>query len=264
MQGSGLGAIADQNVKLLNGRGQVRQEQARAADNGSGQVWDFADVIYNNLGQVTQQSRAYRSGQTPQLSTATYDALGRTTRVTAPDGSVTETYYNEKDFDPSDGYVPQRPSVASTAPGETTLVRDAWGRERWGRTDAQGRLVEVVEPNPSGSGSVMEAGALVTTYTYNTLGNLIQTNQGVQIRSFKYDSLGRLDRTEACRNQRHPERCGSISARGRWNVERRLYLRRPLESDLAHRRARREDDLQLQQRSAQSLAIRFLGHQWLR
>ena len=97
--GAGISAIADQNVKLLNGRGQVRQEQARAADNGSSQVWDFADVIYDNLGQVLQQSQPYRGGQTPQLSTAIYDALGRTTRVTAPDGSVTETYYNEKDFD---------------------------------------------------------------------------------------------------------------------------------------------------------------------
>jgi RHS repeat-associated protein len=190
--GPGVSAIADQNVKLLNGRGQVRQEQARAANNGLNQVWDFADVIYNNLGQVSQQSRPYRSGQTPQLSTAIYDALGRTTRVKAPDDSVTETYYNEKDFDTSDSYVPQRPTVASSAPGETTLVRDAWGRERWGRTDVQGRLVEVVEPNPSGSGSVSEAGALVTTYTYNTLGNLIQVNQGGQTRSFKYDSLGRL------------------------------------------------------------------------
>jgi RHS repeat-associated protein len=73
-----------------------------------------------------------------------------------------------------------------------TLVRDPWGRERWGRTDAQGRLVEVVEPNPSGSGSVFEAGALLTTYAYNTLGNLIQVTQGAQTRSFKYDSLGRL------------------------------------------------------------------------
>ncbi len=112
--------------------------------------------------------------------------------MTAPDGSVTETYYNERDFDPDDSYVPQRPTVASSAPGETTLVRDAWGRERWGRTNAEGRLVEVVEPNPSSSGSVMEAGALVTTYTYNTQGNLIQVNQQAQTRSFKYDSLGRL------------------------------------------------------------------------
>src|SRR5205814_51803 len=149
-------------------------------------------TIYNNLGQVYQQSRPYRYGsETAVYSTAAYDALGRATRVTAPDGSVTETYYNEKDFDTSDSYTPTRPSVASSAAGETTLVRDPWGRERWGRTDASGRLVEVVEPNPSGNGSVASSG-LLTTYAYNTLGNLVTITQGDQTRSFAYDSVGRL------------------------------------------------------------------------
>ena len=94
--------------------------------------------------------------------------LGRTTRVTAPDGSANETYYNEKDFDVIDSYTPVRPSVAQVVAGETTLVRDAWGRERWSRTDAQGRLVEVDEPAPLGSGSVA-TGGLLTAYSYNTL-----------------------------------------------------------------------------------------------
>jgi RHS repeat-associated protein len=179
--------IAAQNVKLLNGRGQVRQEQALGA-NG---VWDFVDATYDNLGRVLQQSRPYRNGDTLQWTTIAYDSLGRTTRVTAPDGSVSETYYNERDFDTIDSYTPVRPNVSQTAAGDTTLVRDAWGRERWGRTDSQGRLVEVVEPNPSGTGSVA-TGGLVTTYSYNTLGNLTATNQDVQTRSFKYDSLGRL------------------------------------------------------------------------
>jgi RHS repeat-associated protein len=180
--------IADQNVKLLNGRGQVRQEKALGA-NG---VWDLVDTIYDSMGRVSQQSRPYRSGDTPLLTSVAYDALGRTTRMTAPDGSVTETYYNEIDFDLNDGYSPTRPNVVSaSAPGETTLVRDAWGRERWGRTDAQGRLVEVVEPNPSGNGSVA-TGGLLTTYGYDTLGNLTAVAQGAQTRAFKFDSLGRL------------------------------------------------------------------------
>jgi RHS repeat-associated protein len=182
------GAVADQNIKLLNGRGQVRQEKALGANS----VWDLVDTIYDSMGRVSQQSRPYRSGDTPLLISVAYDALGRTTRMTAPDSSVSETYYNEIDFDLNDGYSPTRPNVVSaSAPGETTLVRDAWGRERWGRTDAQGRLVEVVEPNPSGNGSVA-TGGLVTTYSYNTLGNLTGVAQGAQTRSFKYDSLGRL------------------------------------------------------------------------
>ena len=170
--------IAQQNTKLLNGRGQVRQEKALSAAN----VWDFVDVAYDNMGRVSQQSRPYRTGGTVQWSTRAYDALSRVISIQAPDGSTTQTFYNED----------TKPSNASDAPGETMRLRDAWGRERWGRTDAQKRLVEVVEPDPSGSGSVFDPGTLVTTYTYNTLGNLIATNQDAQTRSFRYDSLGRL------------------------------------------------------------------------
>lgn len=171
------GGIADQNVKLLNGRGQMRQEQALGANN----VWDYVDQAFDNMGQVSQQTRPYRSGETQQWTAMTYDALGRTRTVTAPDGSVTQTFYNEA----------TRPSVASNSPGETTRMQDAWGRERWGRTNASGRLVEVVEPNPDGNGSV-DSNGMVTTYTYDNLAKLTQINQGSQTRSFKYDSLGRL------------------------------------------------------------------------
>ena len=190
-------AIAGRTVKLLNGNGQVRQEKALSAINGQQEIWDAVDTVFDNLGQVFQQSRPYQvGGSSPVFSTAAYDVLGRGTRMTAADGSVTETYYNERDFDTNDGYVPQRPDVASSEAGETTLVRDAWGRERWARTDASGRLVEVVEPNPNGNGSVA-TGGLVTRYAYNTLGILITVNsmagaQVEQTRSFNYDSLGRL------------------------------------------------------------------------
>ncbi|HKV35771.1 MAG TPA: RHS repeat-associated core domain-containing protein [Pyrinomonadaceae bacterium] len=172
------GAIADQNVKYLNGRGTVRQEKAL----GVGGVWDIVDTTYDSMGQVTQQTRPYRTGETPQATVTTYDALGRTKTVTSPDGSVTQSFYNEA----------ARPSVASANPGESMRVQDAWGRERWARTDSSGRLVEVVEPDPNGSGSVATNG-LVTTYGYNVLGNMTSLNQGPsQSRSFKYDSLNRL------------------------------------------------------------------------
>src|SRR6185295_988801 len=108
-------------------------------------------------GQLTQQTKPYRVGaESPLSSTVAYDALGRAYSVTAPDGSVTETFYNET----------TRPDAASSSQGETTRVKDAWGRERWGRTDASGRLVEVVEPSPNGNGLVATAG-LLTTYAYN-------------------------------------------------------------------------------------------------
>ena len=167
---------ADEKVRYLNGRGQVRQVKALGANS----VWDFVDTVYNNMGQVSQQTLPYRSGETLQWTTTAYDAQGRATSVTAPDGSVTQTFYNEVN----------RPDVASSAPGETTRIQDAWGRERWGRADAAGRLVEVVEPIFWGNGSV--SAGMATTYTYNTLGDLIQIDQGAQTRRFKHDSLRRL------------------------------------------------------------------------
>ena len=180
--------MADQTVKLINGHGQVRQEKALGANN----IWDYVDTTYDSMGRVSQQTRPYRSGDTPSSTSIAYDALGRATRAIAPDGSVTETYYNEIDFDLNDGYSPTRPDVVNAnAPGDTTLVRDAWGRERWARSDAQGRMVEVVEPNPTGNGSVATGGFL-TTYSYNTLSSLVGVTQNAQTRSFKYDSFGRL------------------------------------------------------------------------
>ena len=171
------GGIAEQRVKLLNGRSQVRQEQARGASG----VWDLSDFAYDSMGQLSQQSRPYRSGDTIQWTTFAYDALGRGTVITSPDGSVSQTFYNEA----------SRPSVASSTPGETRRVQDAWGRERWGRLDALGQLVEVVEPDPNGSGSVASNG-MVTTYAYNPLGKITTVTQGSQTRLFKYDSLGRV------------------------------------------------------------------------
>ncbi|MDQ3686646.1 MAG: DUF4214 domain-containing protein [Acidobacteriota bacterium] len=207
------GAVAEHNVRYLNGRGQVRREEALGANN----VWDVVETKYDVFGRVWQQSRPYRDGQEgPRWGETAYDALGRVQSVRAPDGSLAQNFYNES----------TRPGGASGEPGQTMRMVDAWARERWGRTDAQNRLVEVVEPQRRGSGAVVggggsggrmasggtnspskgrrppkdivplrhgtEALGQVTTYQYNTLGDLVETVQGPQTRRFRYDSLGRL------------------------------------------------------------------------
>jgi RHS repeat-associated protein len=178
---SATGTIATKSTSQLNGRGQVRSVEALGANN----VSDFVDTQYDVLGRVWKQSRPYRDTETKQLTTYTYDALGRTTKVEAPDGSTTEASFNEAG----------RPGAATadsdTAHGQTTKVKDAWGRERWGRTNALGQLVEVVEPNAGGLGLVADGGYL-TKYSYYPLGNLKETTQGTQVRKFKYDAVGRL------------------------------------------------------------------------
>lgn len=134
------------------------------------------------------------------LSEIAYDALGRITRIRAPDGSEVQSLYNE----------PTRPSGASVSPGQTVRTVDAWGRERWTLTDALGRLVGVVEPNPAGSGSVFEPGHVGTRYSYNGFGQVVAVLNGPQVRSFRYDSLGRLT------HQSLPEKLGTLNDKGEY------------------------------------------------
>ena len=93
-------------------------------------------------------------------------ALNRPIQTVSPDGSVVTRAY-----DPTD------PPSSSGQPGPTVKVTDPWGRERWARSDALGRLVEVAEPNPDGSGS-LSGGAMYTTYSYDALGRLTPGQSG--------------------------------------------------------------------------------------
>lgn len=174
------GAVAAKTVTYLNGMGEVRRAEALGGTN----AWDVVETKYDQMGRVWKQSRPYRNGsEQPQWVESFYDAQGRIWKTHLPDGSETFNFYNEV----------SRPDAATqgSPPGRTTRLVNAWGQERWSRQDAQGRMVEVVEPNPSGDGTVA-SGGLLTTYSYDTLGNLVQVNQGAQQRRFRYDSLGRL------------------------------------------------------------------------
>lgn len=196
------GALAEQNVKTFNGRSQVWQEKAL----GAGGVWDIVSTQYDAFGRITQMTRPYRNGETPQWTSFTYDALGRVTTLQAPDGSTTQVVYNS----------PSRPGVASGTPGQTVKYVDAWGRERWLRYDAPGHLVEVVEPNPSGDGSVT-SGGYVTTYGYDLLGNLTSVNQNGQTRAFRYDSLGRMTHQRLAEMNATLNDAGAYVGAGQWS-----------------------------------------------
>ncbi|MCI0393184.1 MAG: RHS repeat-associated core domain-containing protein [Acidobacteria bacterium] len=176
--GDSGGAFASRSDKYLDGHGRVHGEIAY----GKAYVLDIVETKYDQLGRVWQQTRPYRHGvDTPQWSTVTYDSLDRPVQTTAPDGSSVYRWYN---------YSPD-PAGSSGQPGQTIRVADGWGRERWARFDALGRLVEVGEASPDGDGT-LGSGGMFTTYTYDELDRLTQVSQGSQIRKFQYDSLGRL------------------------------------------------------------------------
>jgi RHS repeat-associated protein len=172
------GTIAEKTVTKLDGRGQTIRTETLAAND----LWDLQDTQYDDLGRTLKESLPYRSGQTPTWIETTYDALGRVTKKTAPDQSESRIFYNEA----------TRPSSATATPGDTARSVDAWGRERWVLTDALNRLIEVVEPDPNGTGSVTATGNLQTKYTYDAADNLTQVDHDAQQRRFRYDSFRRL------------------------------------------------------------------------
>src|SRR5262245_58974587 len=135
--------------------------------------WSVKDTEYDPLGRVKRVTNPYiaanLSGATPgnaAWTTTTYDDLNRVLAVTAPDGATVETIYG----------------------GNQVTVNDPTNKKRRSVTDALGRLARVVE-DPDGV-------AFQTDYSYDTLGNLTEVNQGGQRRYFFYDSLGRLTRAK--------------------------------------------------------------------
>lgn len=164
--------------------------------------WNIVETRYDARGRVSQQSLPFAEGDpSPQWQRFEYDAAGRLTRRVAPDGTeVQRIFYNE----------PQRPEAVQGRPGQTVRTIDAWGRERWSRTDALGHLAEVVEPNPAGQGSVFEPGHASTRYYYNALDQLRELNHRGQWHGYLHDSLGRLIR------QRLPEKNWTLNEAGQF------------------------------------------------
>ncbi|HLG15431.1 MAG TPA: RHS repeat-associated core domain-containing protein [Blastocatellia bacterium] len=142
---------------------------------GSGAVptsFDAVKMIYDEMGRPLKTTNPYTTtdpnGDTvglPNATTTDYDNLGRVVTVTLPDGNTVRSSYN----------------------GAEATATDQVGRQRRNRVDGLGRLVRVTEQNPA-NGTL----EWVTNYTYDLLDNLVQVDQGGQLRAYKYDSLGRL------------------------------------------------------------------------
>jgi RHS repeat-associated protein len=150
-----------------------------------GSTYITGDTQYDRLGRVSRVSNPYRTtsstdpvNPTNRWTTNTYDTLNRVIAVTAPDGAQATTAY----------------AYSLTAPylGITVTASDPTLKARKSITDAQGRLIQVIEA-PNGSNPF----PYQTNYTYDVLNNLRKVEQGSQFRYFGYDSLSRVIRTRA-------------------------------------------------------------------
>jgi RHS repeat-associated protein len=75
-----------------------------------------------------------------------------------------------------------------------TTVTDQAGKLRRSITNSIGWLTRVDEPNASNQLGTVASPNQATYYDYNSLGNMVHVQQGVQHRYFMHDSLGRLVR----------------------------------------------------------------------
>jgi RHS repeat-associated protein len=134
-------------------------------EDGNNTVYSEVSTEYDLAGRAYGTSNPY-TGSPSYWTTTSFDALGRSTKVTLPDNSAT-TY-----------------SYATN----TVTVTDPAGKERKAVSDAAGRLSAVYEPDPSNGNSLTNE----TSYTYTVLDKLATVTEGSQTRTYSYDALGRL------------------------------------------------------------------------
>lgn len=133
------------------------------------------DTTYDADHRVHTVSNPYvsTSDDSYGLTTFTYDALNRKTSQTHPDGTAFTWTYS----------------------GNLVDIFDELQRHTQQTTDALGRLVKVMEPDP-----YSKSPALETDYAYDALGNLWNVTQwggangssGARVRTFTYNSLSQL------------------------------------------------------------------------
>lgn len=168
-----------------------RTDKTQAVDD-DGDV--FVLTCYDNMSRVSKASNPFRGLTDQNCSTAngtsdifwttnTFDTAGRPWKITTPDGAVVETTY----------------SVATSGGqiGTVVTVEDQADKQRRSITNALGQLIRVDEPTTSGTalGNIYSPNQ-ATLYTYNTLGQMIRVQQGIQNRYFKYDTVGRMLRVK--------------------------------------------------------------------
>ncbi|MGZ7101226.1 MAG: RHS repeat domain-containing protein [Candidatus Angelobacter sp.] len=181
---------------LVDGYGRPSRS---ARTSGETTPYNQQDFCYNSNGQLSFQAYSYQgNGLSDPIvcsgagDTFAYDGLGRITQVTHSDGSSAQLSYT----------------------GRATQIQDegngTFTVKRVQQSNALGQLTgvcEVTAVNLLGNGGTVgscgldiAATGFLTSYAYNTLGNLSQVTQGSLVnRSFSYDSLSRLT------SESHPE-----------------------------------------------------------
>jgi RHS repeat-associated protein len=147
------------------------------------------DTAYDSLGRVLSGSHPHRSSasNTDGTETPTYDALGRTTKVTHQDATHSQKLYGAAVS--GTGVNPTQLCSSSTyGLGFPVLAIDEAGKRREFWTDGLGRTIEADEPDSTGALNSN------TCYSYDPHGNLLKIvrSSPSQSRTYAYDTLSRV------------------------------------------------------------------------
>ena len=173
------------NTKKYDGLGRITSVSSVVPTTQCSNGEISTDTTYDVMGRVATTSNPYctSSDSTYGITTYSYDALGRKTKIKLPGGAASNFAYAGNAsivIDPNNG---------------TTSVQHIQ------QTDGLGMLTDVCEVAPSGLGSDSSASSCglnisgagyLTHYTYSAVGNLVSVNQHGLSRQFQYDGLSRL------------------------------------------------------------------------
>ena len=148
----------------------------------------FSKTVYDPLGRGKLVTNPYRGAAavTDGWNRSSEDLGGRLIEVAKFAGGVASPPPDSGTNSNWSG------SVTTVYASEVTTVTDQAGKKRRSVTDGLGRLIRVDEPDANGNLDVNGVPAQSTSYSYDTLDNLITVTQGTQTRTFVYDSLKRL------------------------------------------------------------------------
>jgi RHS repeat-associated protein len=145
-------------LATMDGVGQVVNTELVSDPDGA----TYDATVYDGLGRVYTKSNPYRTTSDPTygITTYTYDALGRTTKVAEPDGSSVETLYDQ--------------TCSTSANGVGTLVTDETGNIRQSCSDGLGRLIEVDEPGAGATDGSPGTGTVTINENSSQISNTFQ------------------------------------------------------------------------------------------
>ncbi|MGC6471094.1 MAG: FG-GAP-like repeat-containing protein [Flavobacteriales bacterium] len=163
----------------------------------------LVQTTYNERGELTTKSLPYFEGQSPVLSTNTYDDYGRILTVEAPTGTSSYDYsYANAQLTTTVSHPASVTSFTKDASGKLVQRSDdggtvsfnfySHGQQKDVTVNGQ-EVASMLYDNYARQTALNDANAGTTTYEYNAYGELInQTDAKSQTTTMAYDVLGRI------------------------------------------------------------------------